>query len=121
MINVKPPVRPASYDKKVGLVLQGAVRLHHLGEHADAAPILSDRARGVALVEQMSPEIVQVISEKLDCDVMSALARWICVYVHFLLLRFEEAQSSGIAARAMPNTTVGLRPASVPLPAMSLR
>jgi hypothetical protein len=29
----------------------------------------------VALAEKVSLELVQVISEKLDCDVMSALAR----------------------------------------------
>jgi hypothetical protein len=72
-----------------------AVRLHHLGEGTNAAQILYDRALRVALAEKVPLELVQVISEKLDCDVMSPLARYIRVHVHFWLLRFEEAQFPG--------------------------
>jgi hypothetical protein len=70
---------------------RNALRLHHLGEDADAAQIMFDRALRVALVQKMSLESVHVISEDLDHDAMGALAHRVWVYVHFWLLRFEEA------------------------------
>lgn len=91
----------------VQLRKRNALRGHHVGEDADAAQIMCDRTLRVALVEKMPPELVQVISKKIGCDVVVVLACRTRVGVHFWLLRFEEAQLRKRAvARATPDAAI---------------